>query len=223
MRTRSAVWMLLAMLFASAAAVAEEPKPSAKMRKNASIRYSGEPTVPLTADRIERLKLYAKVRAALVGPPYRCVYQTGGVCVIEVQVGLIDDGAGNEYCVAPFPEEVQMGIGDDLEKTIVWRLLRPANAPASSTFTFFDDSKSIHKANGIIVVSDDKKQLKGGRLGDGTTSPPDPTKWLIKHKHQRNSKNTAVYLPLIVRTDDPGAANEKVSVCGTPDPRIAND
>jgi hypothetical protein len=63
--------------------------------------------------------------------------------------------------------------------------------------------------------------MHNGALGDGTT-PVDSTKYLIKNKHR--VKGEAVYIPVIVRTDAATTTDpEKVSVCGTPDPRIAND
>jgi hypothetical protein len=63
--------------------------------------------------------------------------------------------------------------------------------------------------------------MHDGALGDGTT-PFKPYRYLFKHKNSV-SKAEAVHLPIVVRTDDPGLASEKKSVCGTPDPRIAND
>jgi hypothetical protein len=67
--------------------------------------------------------------------------------------------------------------------------------------------------------------MHNGELGDGTQAPgsdPDPTKYLFRHKNNK-AKAVSVYLPIIVRTDNAGMPSEEVSVCGIPDPRIAND
>lgn len=223
MRMRSAVLLPLALSLMCTASVAAERKPGAKAN-SLVIRYTGEPAVPLTPDRKERLQRYAKDRAALLGSPYDCapVYQPGGVCVIELAVELVNDSAGKEYCVVPFPEEIKLGQGDDSSKAIVWSLIRPSSAPANTTFTFFDDRLSKHKAKGIIIVTDGQNQLNDGELGDGSANPV-ASRWMVRHKFQKNKPNTAVYIPLIVRTDDPGGANEKIAVCGTPDPKIVNN
>jgi hypothetical protein len=225
MRMRSAVLLPLALSLMCAASVAAERKPGAKATRNLVIRYSGEPVERLTPERKERLQQYAKDRAALLLQTFDCtpVYQAGGVCVIELEVGLVSDAKGNPYCVVPFPEEIQLGTGDDRRKTIVWSLIPPSSGvPANTTFTFFDDRPSRHKAKGIIIVSDAQKQLNDGVLGDGTVNPP-ASRWMVEHKFQKNRPNTAVYIPLIVRTDDPGGPNEKIAVCGTPDPKIGNN
>ena len=83
MGMRSAVLLPLALSLVCTASVAAERKPGAKATRNLVIRYSGEPVVPMTPERKERLQQYAKDRSALLGEQYDCtpVYQPGGVCV----------------------------------------------------------------------------------------------------------------------------------------------
>jgi hypothetical protein len=106
------------------------------------------------------------------------------------------------------------------EKTIVWYLDPQFTVPSGSKFTFYDE-----KDHGIIILTDNDHQMHNGELGDGTQAPgsdPDPTKYLFRHKNNK-AKAVSVYLPIIVRTDNAGMPSEEVSVCGIPDPRIAND
>lgn len=202
-------------------AQAESDK-SVKRSKTTAIPYTGKADVSVTEEMRKQLLQFMQYRALLFTRSRPCVILTDRVCLIEVPVILLPDQAsGTVYCVALFPEEVSLGPAPSTEKTIVWSLIPPSSAPAGTTFTFFDDKAAVSKAPGIIVLSDGKKQLHDGTLGDGTVTPPDPTKYLIKHRHK--VKNVGVYIPVVVRTDNPGAASEKVSVCGTPDPRIAND
>jgi len=214
-----------ALILLSLSVVGAEPSKKAKRTKDApKIVYTGQSDVKITDDLLKQLLQFMQLRSVLFTAPRPCVLQPGGVCVIEVPIILLKDPtSGADYCVGLFPEEVSLAgtAAGNPEKTIVWSLIRPSSAPANATFTFFDDKATVGKAPGIIILNDKKKQLHGGTLGDGTTTPPDATKWLVKNKHVLTGK--AVYIPVVVRTDDPGGAAEKVSVCGTPDPRIAND
>ncbi len=212
----------LAVLSASIAAA--EPGKPAKQAKAAPIEYAGKADVTITDERKKQLLQFMQLRSVLFTKPQPCVFQPGGKCVIEVPVILLDDPANStQYCVALFPEEVSLGpaASTDPGKFVVWSLIAPSPAPAGARFTFFDDKAAVGKAPGIIILSDKNKQLHGGTLGDGTSTPPDPTKYLFRNKHKLQNK--AVYIPIVVRTDNLGTASEKVSVCGTPDPRIAND
>ena len=197
--------------------------PKAKRSKSPPIVYTGKSDIKVTDELMAQFLKFMQLRAVLFTPPTTCVLQSGGVCVIEVPIILVSDSGGTQYCVGLFPEKVSLAATatGNPEKTIVWSLIPPSSAPAGATFTFFDDSGALSKAPGIIILSDIKKQMHNGALGDGTTTPPDATKYLIKNKHKL--KGEAVYIPIIVRTDNAGTPSEKVSVCGTPDPRIAND
>ena len=205
------------------AAKGESNKP-VKRAKAPAIVYTGKSDVKVTDELLKRLQQFMLLRSVLLTAPYSCTYQAGGVCLVEVPIILVPDpGSGEMYCVGLFPEEISLSSTTTLnpEKTIVWSLIPPSPLPAGATFTFFDDKATVGKAPGVIVLRDSNKQLHDGALGDGTSNPPDPTKYQIKNKHKMLNK--AVYIPVVVRTDNAGTASEKVSVCGTPDPRIAND
>ena len=203
----------------------DKAPPRGKSAKSAPISYKSKADIVITEEMMKKFLLFMQLRSVLFTPPVSCVLQPGGVCVIDVPVILVPDPStpGTDYCVALFPEKVSISgtSSTTTEKTIIWSLIPPAAAPAGATFTFFDDKAAVGKAPGIIILTDTNKQLHNGTIGDGTTSTPDPTKWLIKNKHK--IKGEAVYIPVIVRTDNAGTPSEKVSVCGTPDPRITND
>ena len=156
-----------------------------------------------------------------------CKYQTGGVvCVIQVPVYLLTDTTTSPpktYCAAAFPELVTLpgtAAPGNPEKTIVWYLDPQFPIPPGAKFTFYAE-----KDHGIIVLKDNDKQMHDGELGDGTQTPPappDPTKYLFRHKNNK-AQAESIYLPIVVRTDTTPGSPDKVSVCGTPDPRIAND
>jgi hypothetical protein len=195
---------------------AENPKAK---KQQFRIDYSKAQQVEITEQMRVNFAKFIEGRRALLAKSVPCTYQTGGICVLDIPVILVADpaNASNIYCVAVFPEEYSLpGTPTTDEKTIVWRLVPPSPLPAGATFTFFDK-----KDLGIIVLSDNSSQLKGGSLGDGTVTPPDATKYRFVNKHKVKSK--AVYLPIVVRTDNAGTASQKVSMCGTPDPTIAND
>jgi hypothetical protein len=204
-------------------AAVEAGKP-VKRTKAPAIVYKNKASVDITDEKLRlQWMQFMQLRSVLFTKSAPCVYQTGAVCLIEVPIVLLKDpNTGADYCVGLFPEELSLGPAAPPGKTIVWSLIQPTTPfPAGTTFTFFDDKATVGKAPSIIVLSDKHKQLNGGTLGDGTLTVPDPTKYLIRHKH--TVPNRAVYLPIVVRTDNPGTASEKVSVCGTPDPTIAND
>ena len=214
----------MAALLSMSVVAQAKPENARPRAKSPKIVYTGKSELAVTDEMMKKFLLFMQLRSVLFTKPISCVLQPGGVCVIEVPVILVPDPASTEiYCVAVFPEKVSLSgtASTSIEKTIVWSLIPPASAPANATFTFFDDKASVGKAPGVIVLSDANKQLHNGTIGDGTITPPDPTKWLIKNKHKL--KGEAVYIPVIVRTDNAGTASEKVSVSGTPDPRIAND
>ena len=193
-------------------------------KRKPPIDFSPHSKFEVTTELRQQLLQFMLLRKKLLIPPVTCVLQPGGVCVVDVQVILLPDPADptkqTEYCVALFPEVVHMpapASSTNPEKTIVWSLLPPSPGPVvgPATFTFYDEPN-----HGIIILSDIKKQMRAGTLGDGT-SPIDATKYLIKDKHK--TTGDAVYLPIVVRIDNPGTSAEKKSVCGTPDPRITND
>lgn len=221
LQTTLAVCALAALCVSAAGAESGKP---AKREHASPIVYTGKADVTITDELQKRLLQFMQLRSVLFTRPQPCVFRPGGVCVIEVPIILLKDpGSGQEYCVGLFPEEVSLGSTAPANppKTIVWSLIPPSPAPAAATFTFFDDRAAVGKAPGIIILSDRHAQLHGGALGDGYTTPPDPTKYRIRNRHRL--RNEAVYIPVVVRTDKPGTASQKVSVCGTPDPRIAND
>ncbi len=213
---------MLAVLSMGMVAAAE--RPAVNRTKAPEIVYTGKADFELTIELQQKLLQFIKLRTVLFTKAKQCVLQAGGVCVIEVPIILLKDPTGpEEYCVGLFPEEISItgtAPGNPV-KTFVWSLIPPVSPPPNAKFTFFDDQAAVGKAPGIIVLKDSKKQLHGGMIGDGTVTPADPTKYLLKNKHREKGK--AVYIPVVVRTDDAGLATEKVSVCGTPDPRIAND
>lgn len=214
---RAAVACVMASLCLSVLA-AENPKAKNKELK---IDYSKALNVDkfVTPEMKADFLKFMQLRSALlvnVGEP--CQFQSGGVCPIDIPVYLLAGSDGKVYCAAAFPESVTLPGADpgDPGKIIVWRLVTTFPIPPGATFTFYSE-----KDHGIIVLSDPDKQMKKGNLGDGTT-PVDPTKYMFTHKHNK-SKAVSVYLPIVLRTDNAGTSTEKVSVCGTPDPRIAND
>lgn len=172
-------------------------------------------------------KQYAQIRAR-PSEAVPCNDQSDGkrtVCVVRVPVILVKDEAGQVTCVAVFPEKLNAGKADKTktnEKTIVWDLIPPSPALAPGvTFTFFDKSKSLSQAPGMLFLNDTNDQIINGGLGDGTLSTPDATKYHVTDK--LDSAGIATYLPIVVRTDNPGAHDEKVSMCATPDPIIWNN
>jgi hypothetical protein len=210
---------VLALL--SVSAVAAPPNEKAKRSKQ-PIVYSERSNITITDEQKAQFLKFMELRSVLFTSPVTCAIQVGGVCVIEVPVVLVSDSSGTEYCVGLFPETVSLAgtTSTDTEKTVVWALSPVNPPPAGTTFTFYDASKYLTKAPGIIILSDKNKQMHSGALGDGTT-PVNPTRWRLKNKHTIIGE--AVYIPVVVRTDNAGTTMEKVSVCGTPDPRIAND
>jgi hypothetical protein len=195
---------------------AENPKTK---KQQLRIDYSKAQQVKITEQMRANFVKFIEGRRALLAQSVTCTYQPGGICVLDIPVILVPDPANsaNVYCVAVFPEEFDLpGTPGANEKIIVWRLIPPSPVPVGAQFTFFDK-----KDYGIIVISDNSNQLHGGALGDGTVSPPDATKYMFMDKHK--IKDQAVYIPIVVRTDNAGTASQKVSVCGTPDPTIAND
>lgn len=193
-----------------------------KAKRRAPIDYSHVPREVVSDELRKDLLQFMLLRQRLLTPPQTCAYQTGGVCVIQVPVILLPDPKDTtgmtQYCVALFPAEFHLpgSASTNTEKTIVWSLLPPSPAPTGpATFTFYDEPN-----HGIIILSDDNKQIHAGTLGDGTM-PVDATKYLVRDKHK--GKNEAVYLPIVVRTDNPGTTSKKVSVCGTPDPKVVSD
>ncbi|HEY2560540.1 MAG TPA: hypothetical protein VGI48_12590 [Caldimonas sp.] len=203
---------------------ADPPSKKAKRLKAPPIVYSEKSEFKVTDEQKTEFLKFMELRSVLFTPSVDpCRLLPGGVvCLIDVPIILLTGSGGTQYCVGLFPKEVVLDgtTSASTERVIVWRLIRPGSAPATTTFTFFDDTSSVGKAPGIVILSDPKQQLHDGILGDGTGSP-DGTKWLIWNRHKVVSK--AVYIPVVVRTDNPGTPSEEVSVCGTPDPRIAND
>ncbi len=191
--------------------------------KGPKIVYTNDPGVKIDDNLLRRLQQYVRSRSFLFTPPKSCVLQ-GGVCVIEIPVVLVKDAQGTDYCVALFPERVSISgtlAGKRNDTPIVWSLIppKPAQAPGT-TFTFFDDSHSLDKAKGILFLDDTQKQMDGAGLGDGITLPADNTKYHVINQHSQ--KGLATYLPIVVRTDFANTPTPKVSMCGTPDPVIAN-
>lgn len=211
---------VLALL--SVSIVAAPANEKAKRSKQPPIVYSERSHITITDEQKAQFLKFMELRSVLFTSPVTCAIQVGGVCVIEVPVVLVSDSSGTEYCVGLFPETVSLAgtTSTDTEKTVVWALSPVNPPPAGTTFTFYDASKYLTKAPGIIILSDKNKQMHSGALGDGTT-PVNPTRWRLKNKHTIIGE--AVYIPVVVRTDNAGTTMEKVSVCGTPDPRIAND
>jgi hypothetical protein len=196
-------------------------KPPAKER--VSIDYSKAIAPLITDERLTEIQKSIVLHRLLLVPlsDPTCPLQSGGVCPIEIPVLLLPDPADTTkfYCVAVFPEVVVLPgstVTNPSEKIIVWALKPASPPPPGTTFTFYDE-----KNHGIILLKNGSTQLHHGALGDGTL-PLDPTKYMFRSKNNV-SKAEAVYLPIVVRTDDAGKPSEKVSVCGTPDPRIQND
>ena len=116
----------------------------------------GRSNGPDSGKQQERLLQYMRLRSALFTAPVPCTFTAGTTtCPIPVPVVLVPDPtSGTVYCVAEFPEEIDLPKSDknNHDKTIVWSLIAPAGAPAGTTFTFFDDRNSVLKAPGIIIV-----------------------------------------------------------------------
>lgn len=204
------------------------PAQKAKVKKTLPIDYSLALKVPIADLLKSDFKTLFQLRRALLVPLTNpgCTYQSGGVCAIEVPVFLMKHPTENTmYCGAAFPEVVKLPDSGDKstgEKTIVWTLKPVAlnqgdPMPAPNEITFYPE-----KDHGIILLKNGDKQMHGGTLGDGTKVPPEATSYLFKNKHRAKTAE-AVYLPIVVRTENAGTSTEKISVCGTPDPKMVND
>jgi hypothetical protein len=187
-----------------------------------SIRISQLVTDEMKANYLKFMELRQSLLVQLTDS--NCKYQAGGVvCLVQVPVYLLTNPSepGKVYCAAAFPKLITLPrTNGNPEKTIVWYLDPQFAVPTGAKFTFYQEPD-----HGIIVLNDKDHQMRGGELGDGTQAPgadPDPTKYLFRHKNNKPNA-VSVYLPIVVRTDNEGMPSEEVSVCGTPDPRIAND
>lgn len=197
--------------------------------KNARIDYSLALKVKVPDNFKLNLEAFLLARKAIAIPLDKdaCEFQTGGVCAIEVPVFLWTNPADNiMYCGAAFPELVKLpgAKSDNSDKTVVWRLIPTALSagdpvPAVGEITFYSE-----KNHGIILLKNGDSQMHSGKHGDGSegANPPDMTAYQFKNKHKVKGAE-ATYLPIVVRTDAASTPIGKVSVCGTPDPRILND
>jgi hypothetical protein len=217
-------------LQAAKAPPAKEPAKAQAKKRGPPINYQDSIMISqlVNDERKASFLKFMMLRQTLLIPltDTHCKYQTGGVvCVIQVPVYLLTDPMDptKTYCAAAFPELVTLpgaAAPGNPEKTIVWYLDPQFTIPSGAKFTFYSE-----KDHGIILLKDDDKQMHDGELGDGTqapSAPPDATKYLFRHKNNKGQA-VSIYLPIVVRTDTISGSPDKVSVCGTPDPRIAND
>lgn len=188
----------------------------------------GKEQQAITKETLEIARIYVNARKALATKPVPC-NPTANVCErVKIEIIQIPDSDGNVYCVGLIPEKVQFGPPDNARKTIVWEIVLPANPdPSNSTFEFYDETTPgiVDKVPGIVVLSDSTpRQLKGSKIGNGNAGNKDRHFWNMTNDH--TDKLDASYLPFIVQTvPAPTGSTEpaKVSVCGTPDPRMTND
>lgn len=145
------------------------------------------------------------------------------VCVPITIFQWRETPGSDPYCVGLIPEEVKLsgtnpGNG---AKMIAWQLgLRDPSIPVDppdSYFEFLGDEDQ-----GILVF----KNIGNGatqQLKDGKRHPSTNSRYRIKDQH--NKTGTASYLPVVVHvvpSNNP-AVDDKVGLCGTPDPRIVNE
>jgi len=147
-----------------------------------------------------------------------CYIETGGVCRIPVEIIRVTGSDGTIYCAARAPEKVTLAdTASADERTLVWSMTFPESVPADTKYYFLGE-----KDHGALVVRDDDKQIYNGKLGDGSGGPADPQKWNAKSKHNTR-KSESVYVPVVLQDVKQADNSIKTSLCGTPDPRIAND
>ena len=206
---------LVALLFQGCADMQASKTSSVASRE---LTPKGEPQQPaiLTEELLKQLGLFMQLRQKLFTLPVPdCQIGTGGTCPISIQLARVKDSNGVPYCVGLLPESVGLsGSGPDNERTIIWSLILPVPPIQTSKFYFYGEND-----HGITWLTDNDKQFSGGKLGDGSGGPPDPTKWHAKNKHDTRA-SVGVYVPIILEED---TVTGKISLCGTPDPRMTND
>ena len=185
--------------------------------------------VPKKAELTAEMRLiasrYLAAKKALYTKEVSC-NPTANVCErVKIQISQPSDADGT-YCVGLIPEKLNFGASDDVQKTIVWEIVYPADPqPMGSTFEFYNDDIPgvVDKVPGIVVITDSNPaQLKGKKIGNGNTGNKDPHFFTMKNDHKK--KLDAAYLPIIVQRIPAAAPEpEKFVLCGTPDPRILND
>lgn len=155
-------------------------------------------------------------RRLLFTEPRDCVIEGGDICPIWVQLVQVSDANGT-YCVGLLPEVVTLRgtAPNNAPKRIVWKLVPPSPPVPNAEFFFHNEND-----HGIVWLSNfgSTLQLHTGRLGDGTVGAADRTKFVVRNRHRL--KGEAVYVPIILQKD---TTTGKISLCGTPDPRMVND
>jgi len=147
-----------------------------------------------------------------------CEIKTGGVCEIPIEVIRVTGSDGTIYCAARAPESVTLTDTQNAdERTLVWSLTFPEAVPGDTSYYFLGE-----KDHGVLVLRDDDKQIYNGKLGDGSGGPPNVHKYNAKSRHN-SRKSVSVYVPVVLQDVKQTDGSIKTSLCGTPDPRIAND
>ena len=215
-RISAAVGACLVALLIEGCADMQPSKTAAVSAREFTAKGEPQKLAILDTDLKTQLALFMQLRQKLFTQPVAdCEIGTGGTCTISIQLARVTDANGVNYCVGLLPESVGLsGAGPDNERTIIWSLILPDPAISTSNFYFYGE-----KDHGITWLTDKDQQFSGGRLGDGSGGPANPKKWHAKNKHDTRS-SVGVYVPIILEED---IATGKISLCGTPDPKILND
>ncbi len=203
---------LVALFCQGASAQKTEKPPASKVSANPEPQKLKEITPQFRKQILENIQF----RRLLFTDPIDCVIENGDVCPILVQLVEVSDANGT-YCVGLLPEVVRLrntssGNGP---KRIVWKLVLPSPPVPNAEFFFHNEND-----HGIIWLSNfgSPPQMHTGRLGDGGTGSPDRAKYVVSNRHKVTGE--AVYVPIIMQKD---TTTGKISLCGTPDPRMVND
>lgn len=173
----------------------------------------------ITSEFRKDLLKYIQFRRFLYTDPIDCVVKAGDdKCPIPIQLVQVSDANGT-YCVGLLPEVVTLRstASGNPPKRIVWEVIPPSPVVPNAEFFFYDEND-----HGITWLSNfpvsGQKQLHTGRLGDGSVGSPDRMKWHVRNRHR--VKGEGVYVPIVLQRD---TLTDKISLCGTPDPRMVND
>jgi hypothetical protein len=199
-------------------AIAQKPETSSVIKSavKAEPQRLKEITPEFRKQLLQNMVQYSQFRRFLFTDPIDCVIENGDICPILVQLVQVSDANGT-YCVGLLPEVVSLHSTSpgNAPKRIVWKLVLPSPPVPNAEFYF-------HKENdhGIIWLSNfgSPPQMHTGRVGDGSSGSPDRTKYVVRNRHRATGEG--VYVPIILQRD---TTTGKISLCGTPDPRMVND
>ena len=220
-----------AALFAQGCAMQPEKAPASQQRE-APTMSRDMPSI-ITEQQLAQLKAiypelhreYSKFREVATVTTYvPCATLSDEYMCIPITLFQWYEASGaGPYCVGIVPAVVKLPgtLPGNGEKKIAWQLvLRDPTAPVLPTGSYFEFLGDGDQ--GILVF----KNIGNGatrQLDHGQRHPTTNTRFRITNKHTKTG--TASYLPIVVHVvpaTDP-AEDDKVGLCGTPDPRIVNE